>query len=41
MESKVYIALDLRIVNSTTGEIVASKTVEATAKKLKRFHLRF
>ena len=32
VESKVYIALDLRIVNSTTGEIVASKTVEATAK---------
>ena len=32
MESSVYIALDLRIVNSTTGEIVASKTVEATAK---------
>ena len=32
MESSVYIALDLRIVNSTTGEIIASKTVEATAK---------
>ncbi len=32
IESSVYIALDLRIVNSTTGEIVASKTVEATAK---------
>ena len=30
-ESTVYIALDLRIVNSTTGEIVASKTVEAEA----------
>ena len=30
-ESTVYIALDLRIVNSTTGEIVAAKTVEAEA----------
>ena len=31
-ESSAYIALDLRVVNSTTGEIVASKTVEGTAK---------
>ena len=31
IESSVYIALDLRIVNSTTGEIVAAKTVEAEA----------
>ena len=32
LESTVYVALDLRIVNSTTGEIVASKTVEGNAK---------
>lgn len=31
-ESSAYIAVDLRIVNSTTGEIVASRTVEGTAK---------
>jgi len=31
-ESTAYIAVDLRIVNSTTGEIVASRTVEGTAK---------
>jgi len=30
-ESTVYIALDLRVVNSTTGEIVAAKTVEGEA----------
>jgi len=32
LESTVYIALDLRVVNSTSGEIVAAKTVEGTAK---------
>ena len=31
-ESNAYIAVDLRIVNSTTGEIVASRTIEGTAK---------
>tara|TARA_B100001250_G_C19629744_1_gene713225 strand:- start:104 stop:919 length:816 start_codon:yes stop_codon:yes gene_type:complete len=32
VESSAYIAVDLRVVNSTTGEIVASRTVEGTAK---------
>tara|TARA_Y100001968_G_scaffold313631_1_gene338017 strand:+ start:110 stop:931 length:822 start_codon:yes stop_codon:yes gene_type:complete len=31
-ESNAYIAVDLRIVNSTTGEVVGSRTVEGTAK---------
>ena len=30
-ESSAYIAVDLRIVNSTTGEVVASRTIEGTA----------
>ena len=32
VESSAYIAVDLRVVNSTTGEVVASRTVEGTAK---------
>ena len=32
VESSAYIAVDLRVVNTTTGEIVASRTVEGTAK---------
>ena len=32
VESSAYIAVDLRVVNSTTGEIVARRTVEGTAK---------
>ena len=31
-ESKAYIAIDLRIVDSTTGEIIGFNTVEGTAK---------
>ena len=30
-EAKAYVAIDLRVVDSTTGEIVGSKTVEGTA----------
>lgn len=30
-ENKAYIAVDLRIVNSTTGEVVAARTIEGTA----------
>ncbi len=30
-QSKAYVALDLRIVNSTTGEVVGSRTVEGRA----------
>ena len=30
-ESSAYVAVDLRIVNSTTGEVVASRTVEGNA----------
>ncbi len=34
-ESKAYISIDLRVVDTTTGEVIGSNTVEGTAKDTK------